>query len=111
MARDDTEDIKKLKKTHEEVQSQLNDMAKAGRGYSTMIERQVINPDITELDLDNFGINNVASIQDTLFNIKGRDKISRERISDLIYADLYADKSGRQDLAQLSRMRMQINLE
>ena len=111
MARDDTEDIKKLKKTHEEVQTQLNDMAKAGRGYSTMIERQVINPDITELDLDNFGINNVASIQDTLFNIKGRDKVSRERISDLIYADLYADKSGRQDLAQLSRMRMQINLE
>ena len=104
-------DINKLNKENEEIESKIDKLTKAGRGYGTMVERKIITPNIQELELDNFGINNVASIQDTLFNLRGKDKYSKYKINDLIYADLYADKANRKEIEELMRNRLRRNVE
>ena len=76
-----------------------------------MVERKIITPNIQELELDNFGINNVASIQDTLFNLRGKDKYSKYKINDLIYADLYSDTINRAEIEELMRNRLRRNVE
>lgn len=104
-------DLNKLNKESEEIESKIDKLTKKGRGYGTMVERKIITPNIQELELDNFGINNVASIQDTLFNLRGKDKYSKYKINDLIYADLYSDTINRAEIEELMRNRLRRNVE
>ena len=68
------------------------DELSAYRGYNNVMRDKIINPEITPLEVDNYGINNVKVLQDTLFNVRGRDKLTKERINDLAYASMETQK-------------------
>lgn len=108
---DDNKDLRKLRKEEEELEKKIDNLTKKERGYGRFTEKEIISPDITPVKLDSFGINNVVSIQDTLFNLRGKDKYSKNKINDLIYADLYSDKVNRKEIELLMRNRLRRNTE
>lgn len=102
----------KLVKINKDVSTKLDKLTKSHRGYGLFVQNNIINPDIEDLKVENYGINNVASIQDTLFNLRGKDKFSKYKVNDIIYADLYANREdNRKVLESMMNNRLLLNLE
>ena len=101
-----------IKKVNVEINDKLNDLLKETKGYSRTVQDNIITPEITNLELDSYGINNVSNVQDTLFNLRGRDKYTGERVNDMIFANLYGQDSNARSLIQETiKPRLMRNLE
>ena len=114
MAKDDKKDNKilnEIKKEEDKVKVELDTLMKQTKGYGITTKEKIINPDITNLGLDNFGPNNINGIEETLFNAKGKDKYTQTRISDLMYAGMYSQDDKNFELEELMKPRMVKNLE
>ena len=101
----------KIAKIMKDIDIKVDELS-AYRGYNNVMRDKIINPEITPLEIDNYGINNVKVLQDTLFNVRGRDKLTKERINDLAYASMETQKQmNHKDLQQFMRPRVLRNLE
>lgn len=67
-----------------ESKKRLDKMSKGIIGYGRDMEK-IIDPSIDNINFDNFSVNNVRSVQDNLFNIRGNDKKSKYKVNEAIY--------------------------
>lgn len=108
---DTNKNLNDIKKENDKVKVQLDTLMKQSKGYGLTTKEKIINPDITELSLDNFGPNNINGIEETLFNAKGTDRFTGRKISDLIYAGMYSQDDKNFELEDLLKPRIVKNLE
>ena len=87
--------IRRLQKDLEENRSNLEQTSKEIKGYGRVISN-IIDPKTKDINFDNISISNTKSISSTLFNMKGRDSLTGNEISELLYAQI----SGANDLNQ-----------
>lgn len=108
---DTNKNLNDIKKENDKVKVQLDTLMKQSKGYGLTTKEKIINPDITELSLDNFGPNNINGIEETLFNAKGTDRFTGSKISDLMYAGMYSQDDKNFELEDLLKPRIVKNLE
>ena len=114
MPKEDKKDNKilnQIKKEGDNIKVELDTLMKQTKGYGITTKEKIINPDITNLALDNFGPNNITGVEETLFNAKGNDRLTGTRISELMYAGMYSQDDKNFELEDLLKPRMVKNLE
>ena len=84
-------DINKINKTLEENRQQIDQNSKEIKGYGSIMSK-IIDPETKKIQWDNVSISNAKAISTSLFNMRGKDKLTGEQISELILA--YMNKAS-----------------
>lgn len=100
-----------IKKSSADIRQEIDELMKQTRGYGIMTQDNLINPDIIELNTNNISMDNNKSLEDGLMSIKGKDKLTQERMYELFYADMYSKNEKEIKLDELLRPRNIKNLE
>ena len=80
-------DIKKIRKELDKNRDNLEINSKEIKGYGPAIS-QMIDPQISDINFDQLSITNNKTISSNLFNIRGRDQLSKEEISEILYSQI-----------------------
>lgn len=111
MAEKDKKVDSDIKKDLDKIRSDVDKMTKQNSGYGVFTKENVINTDITELNLKNTNVNGVNVIQDSILNLKGKDKSTGYRVSDELYVHFYSNRESLyEDLERELRPRRERNL-
>ena len=87
----------------------LDKLEKGITGYGRDMSR-IINPEVNPVNFDNVSASGILNSQDNLFNIRGNDKETGDRIKELMYASIISNRDE-QSIAEIVEGRIKLNVE
>ena len=103
--------LRKLNKNNEKITEELDGLLKATKGYGLITKDTIIDPEITNVVTNRDNMGDSVSLNEDIFNAKGKDRISGYEISDIIYSDLKSKNTKDLLLEDLIKPRVIKNLE
>lgn len=87
----------------------LDKLEKGITGYGRDMSR-IINPEVNPVNFDNVSASGILNSQDNLFNVRGNDKETGDRIKELMYASIISNRDE-QSIAEIVEGRIKLNVE
>ena len=101
----------KIKRDLNEYKKDLDKTAKDMLGYGTMIN-DLISPKVTPVNFDTFNMSNIKSIQNNIFAMRGRDKLTgSDSVGNTLFSIVNAPNTDYQQLSNIISGRSALNLE
>lgn len=101
----------KIKRDLNEYKKDLDKTAKDMLGYGTMIN-DLISPKVTPVNFDTFNMSNIKSIQNNIFAMRGRDKLTgSDSVGSTLFSIVNAPNTDYQQLSNIISGRSALNLE